>query len=715
MDRSLSEASFGVMTERLLSLSSASFPIKKEIPAQVLKQLIDKSNEKRKQAGYDLQKILLVYTEKGNIQMIQSAIEMFKVDYIESSLEILKKAGLMAFSAISSIVIVSDEFLSLTPFLIYPVISCFRDNDCKIRYSAIETMYNISKSCKIKVLESFDTIFRPMSDLFADNDQNVKKAVEKLDSLLKTLVVECEANTKIFSIHKFMQIIREMVMSSTSHNVQKLLVSWLIVLDSIPNFSLIGYLSYFFEGVFLMLASKMEPAKKSAFSFLSDIKKEILHSIYGELDLLFVMQTLSKLTGHINEGVRIEAITWTSELLDKSDKVLFKIFPIILSSTLQCLADTSPKISEKAANVNIKLLNFFKTTNRETTIHQFEQTVEVLMQFINHESKVTKESILEWIISLQAIHPESIESKLEQLLETLSSRITDPEESVVEGALQVLCTIADYKGYFDKVISMILKLFSHNLLILDQIAEHIIPCLCKNLGTEAVYKSMATMLMHNQNQKFVEKTVGLLHELILIDPSLEDLREKLKHCIENEDYECIEFFEVLFKAWCFNPVSALSLTFLVQAYELSYEMLHIVSRSLITSELLTQLARFVQFLNSPAFVYLRLQLLNHYKYPYLLKSLYAILMILPNSRAYSALKVRLKDVAALHKNLPVHDEQKNTKVALIRVEELSTWFAGIIIPSNKKLRITMKTNERLSIFSNLSEDSKICQSFGKSE
>lgn len=576
VDRSVSEVSFGVMTERLLSSSSASFPIKKEIPAQVLKQLIDKSNEKRKQAGYDLQKVLLVHTEKGNIQMIRSAIEMFKVDYIESSLEVLKKAGLMAFSAISSTVIVSDEFLSLTPLLIYPVISCFRDNDCKIRYSAIEAMYNISKSCKSKVLESFDTIFRPMSDLFADNDQNVKKAVEKLDSLLKTLVVECEANTKIFSIHKFMQIIREMVMSSTSHNVQKLLVSWLIVLDSIPNFTLLGYLSCFFEGIFLMLASKMEPVKKSASSFLSDIKKEILHAIYGELDLLFVMQTLAKLTGHINEGVRIEAITWTSELLDKSDKVLFKIFSIILRATLQCLADTSPSISEKAANVNMKLLKFFKTTSRETTVHQYEETVEVLMQFINHESKVTKQSILEWIISLQAIHPESIESKLEQLLETLSSRITDPEESVVEGALQVLCTIADYKGYFDKVMGMILKLFSQNHIILDQKAGHIIPCLCKNLGTEAVYRSMATMLTHNQNQRFVEKIVGVLHELILIDPSLEDLRERLKYCLENEDFECIEFFEVLFKSWCFNPVSALSLVFLVQAYELSYEMLHIV-------------------------------------------------------------------------------------------------------------------------------------------
>lgn len=90
-------------------------------------------------------------------------------------------------------------------------------------------------------------------------------------------------------------------------------------------------------------------------------------------------------------------------------------------------------------------------------------------------------------------------------------------------------------------------------------------------------------------------------------------------------------------------------------------------------------------------------------------------MILPSSRAYSALKVRLKDVAALHKNLPAQDEQKNTKISLIRFEELSACFAGIIMPNHRKLRNTMKTHERFSVFSSLSEDSKIFQCFGKNE
>ena len=225
IERTISEASFGAMTERLFSTYSQQYPIKKEIPPTILKQLIDKSYDKRKQAGYELHTFLTSFVEKGNMMMVKSAVEMFKTEYIESSLEILKKAGLMAYSSLSSTVMLHEDFYYLVPSLIFPVVSCFRENDSKIRYSAVEAMYNIGKICRREILQNFDDIFRPMTDLFADNDQNVKKAAEKLDSLLKTLIVECEAHQKFFNSVTFLAILREMLISSTNPNVQKLLVS----------------------------------------------------------------------------------------------------------------------------------------------------------------------------------------------------------------------------------------------------------------------------------------------------------------------------------------------------------------------------------------------------------------------------------------------------------------------------------------------------------
>jgi hypothetical protein len=45
-------------------------------------------------------------------------------------------------------------------------------------------------------------------------------------------------------------------------------------------------------------------------------------------------------------------------------------------------------------------------------------------------------------------------------------------------------------------------------------------------------------------------------------------------------------------------------------------------------------------------------MLEHHKHPFLLKSLYAVLMVLPPCRAYKTLQLRLKDISSLHKSLP---------------------------------------------------------------
>ena len=67
----------------------------------------------------------------------------------------------------------------------------------------------------------------------------------------------------------------------------------------------------------------------------------------------------------------------------------------MLKAALQCLADSLPLISEKAVKVNVKLMRFFKTTIRETVIIQFDDIVDVLMHYMNHESRVTREAALE--------------------------------------------------------------------------------------------------------------------------------------------------------------------------------------------------------------------------------------------------------------------------------------------------------------------------------
>jgi vacuole morphology and inheritance protein 14 len=62
---------------------------------------------------------------------------------------------------------------------------------------------------------------------------------------------------------------------------------------------------------------------------------------------------------------------------------------------------------------------------------------------------------------------------------------------------------------------------------------------------------------------------------------------------------------------------------------------------------LVQIDNLIQYIESPVFVHLRLHLLDPQKYPYLIKSLYGILMVLPQSASYQKLNNRLSCVSSL--------------------------------------------------------------------
>jgi len=67
----------------------------------------------------------------------------------------------------------------------------------------------------------------------------------------------------------------------------------------------------------------------------------------------------------------------------------------------------------------------------------------------------------------------------------------------------------------------------------------------------------------------------------------------------------------------------------------------------ITVNFLLEMDKLVQLLESPIFLFLRLQLLEPERYPYLFKSLYGLLMLLPQSSAFETLRGRLNSVSSL--------------------------------------------------------------------
>ncbi len=96
-------------------------------------------------------------------------------------------------------------------------------------------------------------------------------------------------------------------------------------------------------------------------------------------------------------------------------------------------------------------------------------------------------------------------------------------------------------------------------------------------------------------------------------------------------------------------MATFSLCLLAQAYDLSAQLIFKFIEVDVTVGFLMQIDKLVQLLESPIFIRLRLHLLdvNTKHHVHLLKSLYGLLMLLPQSQAYKTLSDRLVTVSSL--------------------------------------------------------------------
>lgn len=175
--------------------------------------------------------------------------------------------------------------------------------------------------------------------------------------------------------------------------------------------------------------------------------------------------------------------------------------------------------------------------------------------------------------------------------------------------------------------------------------EFIIRRLCVNISAEKIFESLAEVLTFPDtfNAEFIGTIVVTLNNILLTSPELQGLRKNLRNfdLYISEDWA---LFSTLFKCWSYNMPSALSLCLLTSNYELAYLIIRDLADTEVSFQLLTQLDVLVQLLESHIFLKLRLQLLEPEKYHYLYKTLYGILMIMPQSSTYSVLQNRLSSL-----------------------------------------------------------------------
>ena len=104
---------------------------------------------------------------------------------------------------------------------------------------------------------------------FAHADSDVKNAVAQLDRLIKDIVTQADS----FDIESFIPLLQKHI-KRTKPYIRQLLVSWVIVLDTVPDINMLDYLPDFMDGLFTMLSDGNKEIKQLADNALSEFLRD---------------------------------------------------------------------------------------------------------------------------------------------------------------------------------------------------------------------------------------------------------------------------------------------------------------------------------------------------------------------------------------------------------------------------------------------------------
>ncbi|KAG6542133.1 hypothetical protein Mapa_016485 [Marchantia paleacea] len=601
------------------------------LPTSVLRNLSDKLYEKRKNAALEVEGVVKQLTAAGEHEKISGVIQVLTNDFAMSPQANHRKGGLIGLAA-ATVGLANDASQHLEK-IVPPVLNSFTDQDSRVRYYACEALYNIAKVSRGDFIVFFNDIFDALCKLSADSDPNVQSAAHLLDRLVKDIVTESDQ----FSIEEFIPLLRER-MNVLNPFVRQFLVGWITVLDSVPEIDMLGFLPDFLDGLFNMLSDPSHEIRQQADAALSEFLQEIKNAPsvdYGRMAEILVQRAKSG-----DEFTRLTSITWVNEFVKLGGEQLVPYYAKILKAILPSISDKEEKIRVVARETNEELRDVKASPGDGFEIGA---VLEVAISQLESEQESTRLEALRWISVLLERHRTEVLSFLDQIFPALLNSLSDTSDEVVLLVLEVQACIARDPNHFRHLMVFLVHRFKTEPSLLEKRGTLAVRRLCTLLDAEKVYRDFALILEGEADLESATIMVQALNLILLTATELSDLRSMLKNSLSSTAGS--KLFVALYSSWCHSPMATVSLCLLAQAYTHASSVIQSLGELDINVNLLVQVDKLVRLLETPIFAYLRLQLLEPGRYPALLKTLYGLLMLLPQqSSAFKILRTRLKTI-----------------------------------------------------------------------
>ena len=331
------------------------------------------------------------------------------------------------------------------------------------------------------------------------------------------------------------------------------------------------------------------------------------------------------------------------------DNIPLKLFPDILGVIIHnsILNSKNPIIYEPINKCNItfkKLISiikpeYFKFKNELKPTDSFEKVVQF---YINgHDSQINEISInliFDWIVQLYKIHLINDENYLKHLFFV----VPEINELIIKRILGILNELSSNK--FNDIIDIIIQKFIESPGMINTYGILILKELLKTFKVKNLFEQIIKILLNKNNNDiyFIMKMIYLLNKFLIVEEEANDIRNLLTKVAGTKEKTIEDFFYDIFSLWSYNPFCTLILVLLSNCFELGYALIICISKMELKTEDYIELAQVVQVFESSIFNNVRIKLLNPNKFPYLIKTLYAILLLLPQGQAFDALTTRLR-------------------------------------------------------------------------
>lgn len=409
-------------------------------------------NSRRKLAALEIEKIVKKKIEQGTqsdrddvLVLADTLVAKYARPPCQAN---QRKGALLCLAAIAVGLNACDSDLGRTPeFLerVLPtVLSSATDGDERVRYYALESLYNVIKSTTPNVVEYTTKIFDLLFRLCDDSDTSVQNAAMFVSDLLKDGIA---AASPKYSVRPLLQLLISCLPVKTSSK-RRFLIGWVSFADSLP---LVGEefaraMPDIVPGIMLYLGDPMpevsHPAEKLLKQLLGDLENGVV-----SLPVDDMVDALARCILYVEDGqsselpfmpssvaVTVTTLRWLEVIVDTKVSRAGKSYPKLIKCCLKCLDSTEYGVQDLALALNTKLREGLEKLEQV----DYASLLDVAVQKIGSTQELARLEALRWtVVSMKSDNMAAKQIK-PLLLHLLCEALASTSDQVVRQALEAL-------------------------------------------------------------------------------------------------------------------------------------------------------------------------------------------------------------------------------------------------------------------------------------